>query len=299
MMKSDNFPDMSQPAPNPDPDTDAMEQSAQTVKMLDLVRRMRAGCLSARRDPIDPAFVILVRQQQGGSLGAGRAARVLIEHAVEHGLMRRAGNSRFILCEPQPCRPEAGNKACGSVQPAPGMKGARMQGPHVNDAESPLMWLYRRKGPDGHPLLDERCFLAGERFRRDVTQAAMLPNVTTNWSRLEAATGRTTPRDPALASDVVVAARQRVRAAYQVLGSDMGNFVLDICGFLAPLQEAENRRSWPARSGKLVLKLALTQLAAHYGIETEAVGRSRADLRSWHAGHERADMQGWLVQKGG
>jgi hypothetical protein len=31
-----------------------------------------------------------------------------------------------------------------------------------------------------------------------------------------------------------------------------------------PLQQAEMQRSWPARSGKLLLKLALAQLASHY-----------------------------------
>ncbi len=303
-MEPDNFPTIRQSASNPPSpsemchslrmtqagqEADTTEHSERTLKTLELVGRMRTGHLSARRDPIDPDFVILVRQQQGGSLGAGRVRRVLVEQAIHLGLMRRTGNSRFILCEPQPCKPDPETGALDSIQPAPRM----------NDAESPLMWLYRRKGPDGHPLLDERCFLAGERFRRDVTQAAMLPNVTTNWSRLEAATGRATPRDPALASDVVVAARQRVRAAYHVLGSDMGNFVLDVCGFLAPLQDAENRRSWPARSGKLVLKLALTQLAAHYGIQTEATGTSRADLRNWHADKERATMQDWLLKKSG
>ena len=288
-MENDNLPDASQPeAERHDPHV--AEQSADVAPMLDLVRRMRTGNLSARRDPTDPDCVILVRQQQGGSLGAGRAPRVLVDHAIAAGLMRRSGNSRFVLCEPHSGRPNPDNDRSRTGQD-------KLQSPRMNDAESPLMWLYRRKGPDGHPLLDERCFLAGERFRRDVTQAAMLPNVTTNWSRLEAATGRASPRDPALATDAVVAARQRVRAAYQVLGGDMGNFVLDVCGFLAPLQDAENRRSWPARSGKLVLRLALTQLAAHYGIQTEATGKSCAELTSWHASQERSDMRGWLLQK--
>ena len=308
-MKRDNFPVSSQPMahsalssalPHPQAvshgENEAehrgqviAERSAHIAPMLDLLGRMRAGNLSARRDPIDADFVILVRQQHGGSLGAGRARRALVDHAIEAGLMRRAGSSRFVLCEPASCRPDAESQ--------PSRSGP--QAPRLNDAESPLMWLYRRKGPDGNPLLDERCFLAGERFRRDVTQAAMLPNVTTNWSRLEASTGRATPRDPALASDVVIAARQRVRVAYKVLGPDMGNFVLDVCGFLAPLQDAENRRSWPARSGKLVLKMALSLLAAHYGIQTEATGTSRADLTSWHAGQDRADMQTWLLRKDG
>ncbi len=275
------------------------------ARMLDLVKRMRSGDLTARRDPIDPDFVILVRQREGASLSAGRALRSLAELAVEAQLIRRQASGRYVLCGLEPGGATPGTRPAGdahSPQPphaadrpsAAPLTVSHAAAPVMNDAESPLLWLHRRKGPDGRPLLDEACFLAGERFRRDVTQAAMLPNVTTNWSRFEAATSSAAPRDPALASDAVIAARQRVRAAYRMLGSDMGNFVLDTCAFLAPLQEAEHRRSWPARSGKLVLKLALTQLAAHYGIETEARGRPRADISAWHAGQERAGMQAWL-----
>jgi hypothetical protein len=42
-----------------------------------------------------------------------------------------------------------------------------------------------------------------------------------------------------MASDAVIAARQRVRAAFRVLFRDLGNFFVDICGFLMLLQQAE------------------------------------------------------------
>jgi hypothetical protein len=63
----------------------------------------------------------------------------------------------------------------------------------VIEAESPLAWLHGRTGADGGTLIDDAAFLASERFRRDVTQAAMLPSVTTNWSRMEAASSRASP----------------------------------------------------------------------------------------------------------
>jgi hypothetical protein len=66
-----------------------------------------------------------------------------------------------------------------------------------------------------------------------------------------------------------------VRGVYAVLGARTGDFLVDVCAFLVPLQEAERRRGWPARSGKLVLGLALGQLAAHYGIAVEARGPER------------------------
>ena len=51
-----------------------------------------------------------------------------------------------------------------------------------NDAESPLCWLHRRKGPDGAPLISALQLEAGERLRRDFTLAQMAPRVTTDWS---------------------------------------------------------------------------------------------------------------------
>ena len=101
-----------------------------------------------------------------------------------------------------------------------------------------------------------------------------------------------------MASDAVIAARRRVCAAFQVLLRNIGNFVLDICGSLAPLQQAEMQRSWPARSGKLLLLLTLARLSSHDGISDPATGRSsgRAGHRfvAWHDAPERAPMAAWL-----
>ena len=46
----------------------------------------------------------------------------------------------------------------------------------------PARWLRRRRGPDGRPMLDEASFVAGERFRADLTRGLMLPRVTSDWS---------------------------------------------------------------------------------------------------------------------
>ena len=52
--------------------------------------------------------------------------------------------------------------------------------------------------------------------------------------------------------------------ALRELGPGMGDLVLRVCCFLEGLEMTERRLGWSARSGKVVLKLALERLARHY-----------------------------------
>lgn len=139
----------------------------------------------------------------------------------------------------------------------------------VNDGESPLGWLRRRKGGDGKPLLSESQFEAGERLRRDFTIGQMTPRVTADWSRpISGGAGR--PRDPAEIAHHALAARQRVSQAIGAVGPGLSDILLSVCCHLQGLEAAERGFGWPKRAGKLVLQIALDRLAAHYGIEESA-----------------------------
>ncbi|MBS0528145.1 MAG: DNA replication protein, partial [Proteobacteria bacterium] len=52
----------------------------------------------------------------------------------------------------------------------------------VNDSESPLAWLARRKGRDGRAMISQDQFIAGEKLRADFTRGNLTPRVTSNWS---------------------------------------------------------------------------------------------------------------------
>ena len=65
----------------------------------------------------------------------------------------------------------------------------------VNEGETPLGWLRRRKGLNGRPLIDETQFEAGEKLRRDFTIGQLTPRVTVDW----AAIGGSQPRRGAVA----------------------------------------------------------------------------------------------------
>jgi len=151
----------------------------------------------------------------------------------------------------------------------------------VNDSESPLAWLARRRGRDGRAMIDPAQFLAGERLRADFTRAHLTPRITSSWSGI----GRTRGVNGGAGdmTDVVIASRQRVRQALDACGPEFAGLLLDVCCFLRGLEDVERERGWPARSAKVVLQLALDRLARHYGLRREAQGRTQADIRTWLA----------------
>ena len=135
----------------------------------------------------------------------------------------------------------------------------------VDEAESPLAWLARRKGRDGRALIEPVQLLAGERLRAEFTRAHLMPRITSNWSA-SVATG---PRgaSPATFTETVIGARQRVRAALDAVGPEFSGLLVDVCCFLKRLEDVERERSWPPRSAKVVLQLGLDRLARHYGLQ--------------------------------
>jgi len=150
----------------------------------------------------------------------------------------------------------------------------------VNDSESPLAWLARRKGRDGRTMIGHNQFLAGEKLRADFTRAHLAPRVTSSWSGI--ARGRNCGGGGAgTMTDVVIAARQRVRLALDACGPELSGVLLDVCCFLRGLEDVERERGWPARSAKVVLQLALDRLARHYGLCDNA--GEAAHIRTWLA----------------
>ncbi len=148
----------------------------------------------------------------------------------------------------------------------------------VNDSESPLAWLARRKGRDGRSMISTEQFLAGERLRAEFTRAQMSPRVTSSWS---APTGGSPGGGPGEMTDLIVASRQRMQQAMTACGPEFSGLLMDVCCFLRGLEDVERERNWPPRSGKVVLQLALDRLARHYGLSKEARGREGGRIRAW------------------
>lgn len=132
-----------------------------------------------------------------------------------------------------------------------------------NRAESPLAILGRRRDRDGKPFLSIDLVAAGERLREDFEVAQMGPRVTQNWDRFLTGSerGMFNGGGPA---EGPTGARERVASALRELGPGLGDVVLRCCCFLEGIEQAEQQMGWSARSGKIVLRIALQRLKQHY-----------------------------------
>ena len=142
----------------------------------------------------------------------------------------------------------------------------KRRGIRYNASESPLSALSRRKDRDGKPFLSPDLVAAGERLREDFELSQMGPRITQNWERFLAggARGNFSGGGESGGSE---RARKRVTSALSDLGPGLGDVVLRCCCFLEGMESVEEKMGWSARSGKIVLRIALTRLKSHYDEE--------------------------------
>lgn len=192
---------------------------------------------------------------------AGRAAlgRLLAE---QENLRRSVTETGFAEAQGAYSDPGGDWQASGA-----GEGGTRRRG-RYGVAESPLTALARRKDRDGRAFLDDSLVQAGERLREDFELSQIGPRVTQNWDRFLTAG----VRDPGFGKGAERgpgAARDRVARALYDLGPGLSDMVLRCCCYLEGLETAEQRMGWSARSGKIVLRIALQRLKRHYESQSD------------------------------
>ncbi len=151
----------------------------------------------------------------------------------------------------------------------------------TNVAETPLGWLRHRRGPDGKALISEAEFRAGERLREDFTKAGLSARITADWSLAPgtAPKGGGARAGQLEITDMSLAARQRFARAIDAVGPGLSDILISVCCHLHGLEDTERGLGWPQRSGKVVLKIGLSRLAAHYGLVPKEGRAGR--LRHW------------------
>jgi len=212
----------------------------------------------------------------GARVGATRVPRTVMRALESRDLIRNTGD-RFEATEAgrawlrrlaKPPRPPVGEPVAPAR--AQHMRLVRSRDPDgrsravVNEAESPLGWLRRRRGANGAPLLNDRQVQAGERLRADFELAGLGPRVTRSYDAPAMSKGARPAPDLPDPTETQLDARRRVERARAALGPGLSDIALRVCCFLEGLEAAERALGWPVRSGKLVLGLALDRLADHY-----------------------------------
>ncbi|MEZ5926838.1 MAG: DUF6456 domain-containing protein [Hyphomicrobiaceae bacterium] len=249
------------PASDGDPSSPVLEGLAVNISPVVVAMAEQTGlieCVDGKHRILPPGLAWLKRRLSGGD-GYAEQHQALVQREIGIGAMR----SRVL----------------------------------VNEQESPLAWLRRRADKSGKPILSDAQFEAGERLRSDFWHAGMSPRVTASWNGL-ASTGRSRRSAPDEASrlrDSVAGAQQRVRRALEEVGPELAGILVDVCCHLKGLEASETARGWPQRSGKVVLLLALSRLARHYGllVSERGSGQERVRLTSWGDADYRPTLGAW------
>ena len=135
----------------------------------------------------------------------------------------------------------------------------------MNVASATVERLARQR--DGtEPFLHPELVEAARRLRSDFERGMLRQRVTIDWDAIggggKGGAGRWDGR--AELSDAASGARTRFEAARTALGSHLRAAVEDACCMDLGLEEIERRNGWPKRSGKMMLRAGLEQLALHY-----------------------------------
>jgi hypothetical protein len=128
----------------------------------------------------------------------------------------------------------------------------------VNLRESTLAWLYARG------LISAAQLAAGERLRADFARAGLSARVTMQWD----APPQGTKRSGARAVDAAngrIDAHARFHRALDAVGPGLADICWRVICADEAMASAERGLGWPARSGRVVLTLALDRLARFYG----------------------------------
>ncbi len=228
-------------------------------------------------------YIALAKRHKGITLAVSLVRMRTGEHLVERGLaewnargsaarllITSEGRTALVETNPQTNNTRRQDLILQSIVAPDGRREV-----FVNQRESPLLWLSRRKGADGKPLIAVSAFVAGERLRADFERAGLSPRVSIDWSRFGMGAASRAGKE-GHASDAMIAAQMRMHKAIDAMGERFAGPVIDICCFLKGLERVERERGWKKRSAKHVLSEGLALLAKHYGLDEEAHGRPQS-----------------------
>jgi hypothetical protein len=237
---------------------------------------------------------------EGGARVLAFVPAVMVAQARSRGLVERDQQGRLRLASVglKVLRKVLGHPTAAGTGPRkkPGRsaKVSKIATAKPSTQETPLAWLLRRKDKDGQPLITDAQFTVGERLAADYRRAHITRRITSDWSGVAASRqSRRGASDAGVElSDAAVAARERLNRAIAAVGSELAGILIDVCCHETGLEAAERAEGWPQRAAKVVLQLALTSLARHYGL-IAPVRTPFARLRHWGDEDYRPGLDAW------
>lgn len=137
-------------------------------------------------------------------------------------------------------------------------------------------------------FLDAHHLEAARRLTRLFARARLAQRVTMSYEPTRIGTKGAGQGAQGELSASAADARRELGMLSKALPHECWAVLFDICGLDRGMQEIEIKRDWPRRSGKLVLRIALSQLANRYGLSPEAEGNQAGRQRHWRP--ERVPM---------
>lgn len=130
-------------------------------------------------------------------------------------------------------------------------------------ADSPVRVLGRAKGHQ-EPYLGPDLVSAAERLHRDFALGQCAVSGLNSWDRVQAAIPSSTGAAAGNPSDRKLDARKRFADAITALGPELAQIAMAVCCHERGMERIEADMAMPARSGKYMLRVALSYLARHY-----------------------------------
>jgi len=256
-------------------------RSAETLAERRALRRLNASGVVLTRVPAEPhVFGVFPdadrRRRPLAKLDEGAVRRLVSDGAIaplsgndnvfELTDAGRARLRRAARDGADAFRAQHQDRAAAPIDEASPARG----GVEINLTESPLAWLARRSGANGDKLLSVRELAAGERLRVDYHRAQFIGRLTSDWTAAPQSSGARGPGEGALnVGESAVAARDRIAAALSAVDDQLEGVLTAVCLEGRGLDDIERGFGWPRRSGKVVLKMALSRLANHYGMPSD------------------------------
>ena len=130
-------------------------------------------------------------------------------------------------------------------------------------ADSPVRVLARAKGRQD-PYLGPDLVRAAERLHRDFALGQCAVSGLNTWDRVQAAIQSSGTSASGHPSDRKLDARKRFGEAMTALGPELAQVAMAVCCHERGMERIEADMAMPARSGKYMLRVALSYLARHY-----------------------------------